>query len=144
MAYPDPTSSTREPVPSRSPAGHRILVVEDSEDVRELLAECLQSLGHEVFAAADGLEGVERFSSTHPDIALVDVGLPGIDGYEVARRIRQDADGSRVHLVALTGYGGPDVKLQAERAGFDLQLTKPIDIEGLVRVVASYEAKQRR
>jgi len=117
--------------------------VEDSEDVRELLAECLRSIGHEVHMAADGLDGAERFGSVQPDVALLDVGLPGIDGYELARRIRSREGGSAAYLVALTGYGGVDVKREAERAGFNLQLTKPIDMQGLRQLFAAYEARKR-
>lgn len=120
-----------------------MLVVEDSEDVRELLAECVRSLGHEVHVAADGIEGVACFARVSPDIALLDVGLPGIDGYELARRIRAQPGGAAVHLVALTGYGGAEVKREAERAGFNLQLTKPIDIQGLMGLFASYEGSRR-
>lgn len=122
---------------------HRILIVEDSEDVRELLVECLQSLGHEVFSAADGGGGAERFAAVQPDIALVDVGLPDIDGYELARRIRAQPGGSRAHLVAVTGYGGAEVKREAELAGFDVHLTKPIDIQGLNAVLTAYSAGRR-
>lgn len=123
-----------------SPARRCVLIVEDSEDVRELLAECVRSLGHEVHVAADGIEGIASFTSVSPDIALLDVGLPGIDGYELARRIREQPGGAGVHLVALTGYGGVEVKRQAERSGFNLQLTKPIDMQGLTGLFASYEA----
>jgi CheY-like chemotaxis protein len=135
------TQNTPVPEPPASPqvGRHRILIVEDSEDVRELLVECLQSLGHEVFSAADGLQGAARFASVQPEIALVDVGLPGIDGYELARRIRAQPGGDKAHLVALTGYGGQEVKREAENAGFNLHLTKPVDIEGLIGVLAAYE-----
>lgn len=118
----------------------RVLLVEDSEDVRELMAECVRSLGYEVHVAADGIEGESCFASVQPDIALLDVGLPGIDGYELARRIRAQPGGVAAHLVALTGYGGGEVKREAERAGFDLQLTKPIDIQGLMQIFSSYES----
>jgi CheY-like chemotaxis protein len=131
-----------EPRPPR-PERHRILIVEDSEDVRELLVECLQSLGHEVFSAADGAAGAERFAAVLPDIALVDVGLPDIDGYELARRIRAQPGGKRAHLVAVTGYGGQEVKREAELAGFDVHLTKPIDIQGLSAVLGAYSAGRR-
>jgi signal transduction histidine kinase len=135
------TQNTKVPEPPASTevGRHRILIVEDSEDVRELLVECLQSLGHEVFSAADGLQGADRFASVQPEIALVDVGLPGIDGYELARRIRAQPGGDKAHLVALTGYGGQEVKREAESAGFNLHLTKPVDIEGLMAVLAAYE-----
>jgi len=138
------SASNSDPEP-RAPRTehHRILIVEDSEDVRELLVECLQSLGHEVFSAADGSGGAERFAAVQPDIALVDVGLPDIDGYELARRIRAQPGGSRAHLVAVTGYGGAEVKREAELAGFDVHLTKPIDIQGLNAVLTAYSAGRR-
>jgi signal transduction histidine kinase/ActR/RegA family two-component response regulator/PAS domain-containing protein len=139
----DPSSHAPKGKEPSRPARYRVLVVEDSEDVRELLAECVRSLGHEVHVAADGIEGATCCASVGPDIALLDVGLPGIDGYELARRIRAQPGGASVHLVALTGYGGAEVKREAERAGFDLQLTKPIDIQGLIRLFASVEAARR-
>ncbi|HWO11365.1 MAG TPA: ATP-binding protein, partial [Polyangiaceae bacterium] len=152
LPHPDPSSRKRSepaagshrggPLQAESPA-YRVLIVEDSEDVRELLAECLRSIGHEVHMAADGLDGAERFGSVQPDVALLDVGLPGIDGYELARRIRSREGGSAAYLVALTGYGGVDVKREAERAGFNLQLTKPIDMQGLRQLFAAYEARKR-
>ena len=116
--------------------GRRILLVEDSEDVREVLEEYLRDLGHEVVVARDGLEGVARCLEARPDVALVDVGLPGIDGYEVARRVRASPGGDRPYLVALTGYGGAEARAQAASAGFDLHLTKPVNVAELPRVVA--------
>jgi CheY-like chemotaxis protein len=114
----------------------RVVVVEDSEDVRELLKECIEQLGHDVAVARDGLEGVALIGSTRPELALIDVGLPGIDGYEVARRVRAQGLGGDVRLVALTGYGGAEVKQAARDAGFDEHVTKPIEIERLREVLA--------
>jgi signal transduction histidine kinase len=114
----------------------RVVVVEDSEDVRELLKECIEQLGHEVSVARDGLEGVALIESARPELALIDVGLPGIDGYEVARRVRAECIGGAVRLVALTGYGGADVKQAARDAGFDEHVTKPIEIDRLREVLA--------
>ena len=109
----------------------RVVVVEDSEDVREMLEECIERLGHEVLVAEAGLEGLALICQVRPDLALIDVGLPGIDGYEVARRARVELRGHPVRLVALTGYGGADVKKTAQEAGFDEHVTKPIEIERL-------------
>jgi CheY-like chemotaxis protein len=86
--------------------------------------------------AVDGLEGVAKLLELVPDVALVDVGLPGIDGFEVARRVRAHAECERSYLIALTGYGGPETRAKAERAGFDLYLTKPISIAKLPEVIA--------
>jgi signal transduction histidine kinase len=114
-----------------APSGARsIVVVDDSADVRESLKDYLEILGHRVATAADGPAGVERIIETTPAFALVDIGLPGIDGYEVARRVR-DALGDSVTLVAITGYGQPRDKEAARQAGFDRHFTKPLDLDAL-------------
>ncbi|MBC7546015.1 MAG: response regulator [Candidatus Sericytochromatia bacterium] len=113
----------------------RILLVEDMVDVSDALKALLEYLGHEVTVASDGLEGAARILAMRPDLALVDIGLPGIDGYEVARRVRETPGGETLYLVALTGYGGPDVKAKAKAAGFDLHITKPVDIAKLTQAV---------
>ena len=123
------------PVPGASAPRKRVVIVEDSADVREMMQDLLESLGHEVFAAADGLEGVARVLELQPDVALIDVGLPHLDGYEVARQVRAAPEGKRVHLVAVTGYGGPEVTAKALAAGFDLHLTKPVGAAALVAVL---------
>ena len=110
--------------------GKRILVIEDQADARRALQRLLQIWGHEVDVAEDGVRGVDAAMQTPPDIALVDVGLPGLDGYEVARRLRT-AMGKSVRLVALTGYGQPEDRDRAFDAGFDLHLVKPVDRDQL-------------
>ncbi len=101
-----------------------VLVLEDNDDARETLAMLLQSKGHRVASARDGLSGLDMALATDPDVALVDLGLPGIDGYEFARRIR--ASGGRAYLVALTGYGAQEDRKRALEAGFDEHVTKPV------------------
>jgi PAS domain S-box-containing protein len=135
---PEAAKRSEPPAPPRvlPAAARRVLVIDDSEDSREMMRELLESLGHEVFAAEDGREGAARAVELYPDIALIDIGLPGIDGYEVARRVRAAANGKAPYLVALTGYGSPEVKAKAEQAGFDLHLTKPVDLETLLELVA--------
>ncbi len=126
------------PLPIAAPASprkHRVLVVEDSPDVREMMKELLEDLGHEVEVATNGLEGVAKVLEVRPDVALVDVGLPGIDGYEVARRVRASADGGSLFLVALTGYGGSEARSKALEAGFNVHLVKPIDVDDLPRLL---------
>jgi signal transduction histidine kinase len=133
-----PRSPAAHPAaPAPAPAVHRrrVVVVEDSPDVRELLQDLLAVAGHEVIVASDGIEGVSRVLDAMPDVALIDVGLPYVDGYEVARRIRAAPGGDRVYLVAITGYGGPEVAARATAAGFDLQLTKPVESAVLVAVI---------
>ena len=122
----------------RAPAGERlrILVVDDSADNRESLTLLLEQLGHAVDSASDGPEALERVAAARPDLAIVDIGLPGMDGYEVARRVRAARD-ARLYLVALTGYGQPEDRERARVAGFDDHLTKPLALSGLERLLAS-------
>jgi CheY-like chemotaxis protein/anti-sigma regulatory factor (Ser/Thr protein kinase) len=136
--------SVRVSTAADEPAMRRIVLVEDSEDIREAVREYLQQLGHEVTVAANGLDGVAKVLEVLPDIAFIDVGLPGIDGYEVARRIRTRPDGKSLYLVALTGYGGPEAKKMAVEAGFDLHLTKPVDVAELPQVVSSTKKRRPR
>ena len=109
----------------------RIVVVEDHEDAREALQILLTLQGHEVRAAADGVAGVALILQVQPDVALIDVGLPGLDGYEVARRVRQAMGNAEIRLVAVTGYGQPYDRVRAQEAGFDLHLTKPVSPDGI-------------
>jgi signal transduction histidine kinase len=108
-----------------------ILLIEDNDDGREMMAMMLASFGYPVLEAADGLEGVKIAMAEHPGVALVDIGLPGIDGYEVARRLREDAATRAIRLIALTGYGLADDQRRVLEAGFDLHLVKPVDLNQL-------------
>jgi signal transduction histidine kinase/ActR/RegA family two-component response regulator len=112
----------------------RILVVEDNTDAREMLRHLLNLAGHEVHEAADGPTGLGAALRVRPDIALVDVGLPGFDGYELARRVRGSA-GPPIYLVALTGYGQPDDRRRAVEAGFDAHLVKPVNPDALLAAI---------
>ena len=115
----------------------RILIVEDSRDSRDMLRYLLERAGHEVHEAGDGPSGVEAILKVRPDIALVDVGLPGLDGYEVARRVRASEAGRTVRLVALTGYGLPEDHRRSHEAGFDTHLVKPVDAARLAAVIGA-------
>jgi signal transduction histidine kinase/ActR/RegA family two-component response regulator len=130
----DAAVARREETPPA--ARRRVLVVEDNEDARESMLLLLGQLGHEVLGAVDGPDGVRRALEERPDLVFVDVGLPGFDGYEVARRVRA-ALGRGPVLVALTGYGQPQDQERAVEAGFDLHLTKPAPPDVLARVAAS-------
>ena len=117
--------------PARADLGRRILIVEDNADAREALREALEQRGHQIFEAASGTGGVESALANHPDVALIDIGLPEFDGYEVARRIRSASEVRGMMLVALTGYGSPEDRRRAEQAGFDAHLVKPLDFARL-------------
>jgi signal transduction histidine kinase len=114
-----------------------VLLIEDNEDGREMMATMLDAFGYAVQQAADGLQGVQMAHAAAPDVALVDIGLPGIDGYEVARRLRQDAQTRNIRLIALTGYGLADDQRRVLEAGFDMHLVKPVDINHLLDAIGS-------
>jgi signal transduction histidine kinase len=113
----------------------RVLLIEDNEDIRDSLKDLLEDLGHEVEVAIDGPSGLTKLLQMQPDVALIDVGLPGIDGYEVARRARAVQEGRGLYLVALTGYSGLEARRQAEQAGFDRYVVKPLKFEDLTRII---------
>jgi CheY-like chemotaxis protein len=122
----------------------RLLVVEDNADAREVLATALRLDGHEVHEAADGHAGLAAAVRLVPDIALIDVGLPGLDGYEVAQGIRSTQAGAAMLLVALTGYGQAEDRRRALAAGFDVHLVKPVAPERLAEVLSSARSATRR
>jgi signal transduction histidine kinase len=119
-----------------APGGRHVLVIEDNADAREMLRIALELDGHRVETAGDGLSGVEVALRATPDLVLVDIGLPGLDGYAVARRLRAEL-GDRVTLVALTGYGQSDDRRRTTDAGFDAHLVKPVDPDVLSRALAT-------
>jgi CheY-like chemotaxis protein/anti-sigma regulatory factor (Ser/Thr protein kinase) len=113
----------------------RILIVEDNDDAREVLRRLLEHAGHEVHEAVDGPSGVETAERVRPDVALIDLGLPRLDGYEVARRLRARLGSDRLLLAALTGYGLVNTHARALAAGFDEHLVKPVTAEQLAEVL---------
>ena len=118
-------------------AKRRVLIVEDNKDAGEMYRILIELYGHEVLVAENGARGLEMLKVARPDIALVDIGLPGMDGYEIARRFRAEPDSDRVYLVALTGYGQPEDVKRAREAGFDTHLLKPVDPDALAKVLGS-------
>jgi CheY-like chemotaxis protein len=108
-----------------------IVIVEDNPDIRTTTRDLLELLGHHVLEAGDGDSGVELVREKHPNVVLVDIGLPGADGYSVARRIREEHNGGSARLVALTGYGSAEDRSRALDAGFDAHLVKPVTVEQL-------------
>lgn len=129
------------PAPAEPVSEHgmpSILLIEDNDDGREMMTMMLSCYGYEVHAAADGNEGVAAAASRQPDVALIDIGLPGIDGYEVARRLRADPATRAIRLIALTGYGLAEDLRRVLDAGFDRHLVKPVDIDQLAEVIGGY------
>ena len=113
-----------------------VLLIEDNEDGREMMATMLAAHGFPVAQAADGLQGVAAAKARPPAAALVDIGLPGIDGYEVARRLRQDPATRGIRLIALTGYGLAEDQRRVLEAGFDQHLVKPVSMDQLLEALA--------
>ena len=130
------------PPPAAQVGGRRIVLVEDNADSREVVMTLLQMQGHAVTVAADGPSGFEAIVANEPDIGLLDIGLPGYDGIELASRVRQRENVSRVILVALTGYGMPEDRARALDAGFDAFLVKPFDLSAFAAAVASAERER--
>lgn len=119
------------------PAALRLLIVEDNDDVRDMLQTLLELDGHEVGVARDGREGVEMIEAQLPQVAIVDIGLPVLDGYQLAKRVRSQPALKDTFLIALTGYGQEDDKRRAIAAGFDAHLVKPVDLTKLNELMKS-------
>lgn len=131
------TQSGRQPGERGGVTVHtrRILVADDNRDIAETMAEILRLEGHEVHLAFDGIEAFERYQQLEPEVVLLDIGMPGLRGDEVARLIRAHSVNANVLLVAITGWGQPSDKERALAAGFDIHMTKPVDIARLISVV---------
>jgi signal transduction histidine kinase/ActR/RegA family two-component response regulator len=123
-----------KPAPRGNTERLRVVLVDDSADICEAFSGLLKKEGHDVQVATDGPAGLELISSSKPDCAFVDIGLPGLDGYQVARRVRSTL-GRATHLVALTGYGQPEDRERALEAGFDRHMKKPIDIAAVTELL---------
>ncbi len=126
---------TAKTLPSTSTS--RILVVDDNPDTTATLAKILEGMGHQVHMAHNGLEAVHAAAVFRPDIVLLDIGLPKLNGYEVAQRIRQQPRDYKVSLIAVTGWGQLEDRRRAMEAGFDHHLTKPVDLTALTRLLAT-------
>jgi signal transduction histidine kinase/ActR/RegA family two-component response regulator len=144
-----PLAGTDASVPVDEPRrgagrGHRrVLVVEDKDDAREALRRLLAMAGHEVQCTAEGWRALELAAHWRPDVALIDIGLPGIDGYEVAERLRRTPFGEEIVLVAVTGYGQADDERRAVASGFDAHAVKPVPPDTLLQLVMGGRAEPR-
>jgi CheY-like chemotaxis protein len=132
------------PIVDRVPVsvGARILVADDNRDAADTLALILELDGHEVQKAYDGLEALKLAEEFRPQIALLDIGMPHMDGYQTARRIRDRPWGDSVLLVALTGWGQEQDRRQASEAGFDQHLVKPVDPQAIVSLVEQTRSRR--
>ena len=110
-----------------APTLRRVLVADDNRDAGETLAMLLRLDGHEVHVATDGLEAVEMFARVHPEVVILDIGMPGLSGHEAARRIREQCGDRPVTLIAVTGWGQKADKDRAAASGFDHHFTKPVE-----------------
>ncbi len=137
----DRDSATPARSASRPTAGARVLVADDNADTADMMRVMLGIKGHEVRTAADGVQALELAESFDPDIAFLDIGMPQLDGYETARRIRERL-GTRIRLVALTGWGQDEDKRRSQEAGFDHHLTKPPNPETLDRLIEMCTSKK--
>ncbi|MCD0460939.1 CheR family methyltransferase [Roseiconus lacunae] len=135
-----PLTSERPQVTLESPesliAGIRVLLVEDNDGIRRMLARSLQLRGFQVITAANGRSGLREVDREDPDVAVVDIGLPDVDGYEFAKVIRSDRNHRNLVMIAVTGYGRDEDRIQAEEAGFDLHLVKPVDPQRLIEAIS--------
>ena len=124
---------------ARPTARRRILVVDDNVDIADSLAMMLEMMGNEVRTAHDGLEGVAAAAAYRPDMILLDIGMPKLNGYDTASRIRQQPWGRNVLLVAQTGWGQEEDKRRSKEAGFNFHMVKPVDPTALEELLAGLE-----
>jgi CheY-like chemotaxis protein len=129
-------AETRADFNRRTITGRRVLVVDDNADGAEMLAALVRAMGAEAETAGDGSDAIRRAATFAPDTIFLDIGMPGMDGYEACRRIRRESFGQGVVIVALTGWGQERDKQRATEAGFDAHFTKPVDPQKLERLLA--------
>ena len=144
-----PLAGKQAPSPAVAPApavvrravNRRIAIIDDNHDANRTLASLLEFAGHEVASAFDGCEGLELVRSFVPDVILLDIGLPRMDGYEVARQLRSDPATGDTCIIALTGYGQASDRALAKEAGFDAHLLKPAQLDDILKLVAQIPAR---
>ena len=126
-----------EPSVAAETAQRRVLIVDDNRDSAESLSMLLEITGNKTYIAHDGLEAVEAIEQHHPDVVLLDIGLPLLDGHEVCRRVREQAWGKDIVIIALTGWGQEDDRRKSKEAGFNGHLVKPVDYDKLLELLSS-------
>jgi len=137
-AIPSAEASSDMPLQAeRRTKRRRVLLIEDSDAAREMLRMTLELAGHIVHDVPDGVKGLELLDVVHPDVGIIDIGLPVMDGYEVAKRIREQPQGRNMLLLALSGYASPDHAKRALEHGFDYHLVKPVDLDHLAHLISA-------
>ena len=121
----------------------RVLIVDDNRDSADSLSMLLQITGNKTFVAHDGLEAIETAEQQRPDVMLLDIGLPRLDGHEVCRRIREQPWGRDIIMIALTGWGQEDDRRKSEEAGFNGHLVKPVDYDELLGLLGELTNEPR-
>ncbi len=139
-----PSAHERVHVENPERTGKQILIVDDNDDARELLGDVLRSIGHQVELAPDGPSALEKLRHFAADVAILDLGLPVMDGFELARRIIDARQSLRPRLIALTGYGAPSDVARTRAVGFDAHLVKPVDVPLLVSALDANATKSMR
>ena len=137
LALADSRVGERDEEPAHGPAGAslRVLIVDDNRDAAESLARLLEISGHDVRVASNGAAAVAEATSVRPDVVVLDIGLPGMDGYEVARRLRELPSGAAILLIAMTGYGSAEDRAKSAESGIDHHLVKPINFADLEQLL---------
>jgi len=143
LAAPGSPATPDEPV-AEAPARWRLLVIDDNNDAATSLGMMLSTLGYETRTAYDGLAGLEAAAEFRPDVVLLDIGMPMMNGYDVARRIREQPWGKEIVLIAVTGWGQTEHRQRTSEAGFDHHLVKPVDPAALAKLIASLAAEHVR
>lgn len=142
METPLPFPVQKIPSPAASSAARRVLLIDDNEDGAELVRLALGQLGHIVEVAFDGSTGLERAAAFEPDIVFLDIGLPGLSGYDVVRALRKTSAGKTIPIVAVTGYASTSHRNQATEAGFSAHVAKPVDISVLQTLITSLSSSR--
>lgn len=121
----------------------KVLIIDDNKDLAEILCDLVGFLGHKTICAHSGYDGIKKAREFMPDAVICDIGLPGMNGYEVAKTMRKDFKLKKMYLVALSGYAGPDDLKLSRESGFDRHLSKPADISAIERVLAEAAIKMQ-
>jgi CheY-like chemotaxis protein len=140
--FPDIRDTSSKPSISHAdpPGSYRILVIDDNSLAARTLQIFLEDKGHKVELAVTGPQGLEKARQLSPEIVLCDIGLPGLDGYSVARQLRQELGGAKIFLIAVSGYGQEEDQQRAKNVGFDAYLVKPISLKDLENLLAEFNA----